>query len=68
MKRKTINDLNPKAGLGGLKFKHPVTGGICIWESQWAKGVWYKKNPQDAQIFPLFVEDLKEALDWEVIE
>ena len=63
---KTINDLPPNQSLGGVKFKHPETGEICIWHSQWQKGIWYKKNIKDSQVFPLFVEDLKESLKFEL--
>ncbi|MEK6880183.1 MAG: hypothetical protein AABY22_11265 [Nanoarchaeota archaeon] len=67
-KIKTINDLPRNISLGGLKFKHPETGEACYWRSQWQKGVWYKKDLTSSQIFPLFVNDLKEALKFEVIE
>lgn len=67
-KIKTINDLPDDISLGGVKFKHPETGEVCIWSSQWEKGVWYKKNKDDTQIFPLFVDKLEDALKFEVIE
>jgi hypothetical protein len=64
---KTINDLPSNISLGGVKFKHPETGETCYWQSQWNKGVWYKKDLNSKQIFPLFVEDLMDALKFEVI-
>jgi len=65
---KIINDLPSNISLGGVKFKHPKTGEICVWHSQWEKGIWYKKNAQDTQIFPLFVKNLRDSLKFEVID
>ena len=67
-KIKTINDLPKDQNLGGVKFKHPETGETCIWQSQWHKGIWFKKDKNDSQTYPLFVEDLSEALKFEVVE
>ena len=62
-----IKDLPKDKGLGGIAFLHPVTKKRCIWASQWQKGVWYKKDAKSTEVFPLFVEDLKEALEFEVV-
>lgn len=67
-KIKTINDLPPDKNLDGVKFKHPETGETCIWRSQWNKGIFYKKNAADTQVFTIFVDDLMDALKFEVID
>lgn len=67
-KIKFIKDLPPNQNLGGIKFKHPETGEICIWTSQWQRGIFYKKDIDDSQIFPLFVNDIKEALKFELVQ
>ncbi len=67
-KIKTIADL-PKGfgGLNKIKVKAP-DGTIGWWVSQWDKGVWLRKEKGDTQIHPIFVEDLKECLTWEIVE
>ena len=60
-----IKDLDPKKSLEGVKFKHPETGEVCIWKSQWQRGVWYKKDETSNQVFPLVVEKLEDALEFE---
>ena len=67
-KPKIINDLPPTQSLDGVKFRHPETGETCFFFSQWNKGVWYKKDPKSQQIFPLFVDDLKDVLKFELAE
>jgi len=69
-----IKELDSKQNIGGVHFKHPETGEECIWTSQWGypdgkAGVWYKK-PKDKnpnQIYPIHLDTLEEALEWEVI-
>lgn len=68
-----IKDLVGDRSLGGLKFKHPETGEICYWRSQWAypggqAGVWYSKEPQATQVFTIFLKDLEEALEFELAD
>ena len=65
---KTIEDL-PK-GFGGLdKIKVKTPDGISgWWVSQWQKGVWLREKEGDDKVTPVFVEDLKEALNWEIVE
>lgn len=63
----TINDLPKTQSLGGVRFRYPGDGQVYHWVSQWQKGVWGKKDPSSGQIFPLFCEDIKEALEWEVV-
>lgn len=65
---KTIADL-PKefGGLDKIKVKAP-DGTKGWWVSQWQKGVWLKEKKEDSRVLPIFVEDLKECLSWEVLE
>ncbi len=63
-----IKELPPSTNLGGIKVKTPE-GKIGYWASQWAKGVWLSMNKdRNGQIFPILVEDLKEALEWEITD
>lgn len=67
-----IKDLDPKVSLGGVKFKHPETGEICIWVSQWGypdgkAGVFYKKDESSSQRFPLCLDNIQEALEFELV-
>ena len=52
--------------LDGVIVKTPK-GVVGYWKSQWQKGVWLSDGKSD-RIYPQFVNDLKDALDWEVIE
>jgi hypothetical protein len=63
-----IKNLPEEASLGGIKFHDPKTKTTGYWYSQWHKGIWYKKDIKSSQIFPLFVDDLKEALEFDVIK
>ncbi|HNV97357.1 MAG TPA: hypothetical protein PKL13_03505 [bacterium] len=70
---KRIKDLDPYKSLGGVKFKHPQTGETCIWVSQWGypdgkSGIFYKKDINSNQIYPLFIDTLEESLEYEVVE
>jgi len=64
-----IKDLPENMNLGKVKVKTP-DGKVGTWKSQWCKGVWLTpENPETpGQIIPVFVEDLKETLEWEVLE
>ena len=57
-----IKDLSETQSLGGVRFRYPGDGQAYYWSSQWAKGVWGKKDMGSGQIFPLFCDDLKDAL------
>ncbi len=61
-----IKDLPRDKPLTGVAFIHPETGVKCYWKSQWQKGVWFQKDRKDAQVFPLFLDDLQQALELEV--
>jgi hypothetical protein len=70
---RTLRDCPPNQSLGGVRFKHPLTGQTCIWYSQWGyengkAGVWYKTDATSSQIFPLFLDKLEQALDFELVE
>lgn len=60
-----IKDL-PK--IGGARFRYPGDGKLYYWHSQWQKGVWGKKDLSSDKVFPLFCENLTDALDWEVLQ
>jgi hypothetical protein len=54
--------------LQNLPFKHPETGEKVYWFSQWGKGIWVKKDLTSEQTFPIFVNDIQEALEFEVFD
>lgn len=62
-----IKDLPQDQSIRGVAFKHPETGKRCYWYSQWQKGVWYKTDMKSEQVFPLHVDDLKDAAEFDVI-
>jgi len=67
-----IKDLPPGTSLVGVAFGHPQTGETCYWRSQWGSehgeaGVWYNKNRESDQIFPLFLDKLIDALELELV-
>lgn len=67
-----INDLPPQNSLRGVRFLHPETGEPVYWYSQWGyspgkAGVWFKRDMKSGQVFPLFLDDLREALEFEVV-
>lgn len=68
---KRIKDLNPNESLSGVRFKH--NGAKWYWYSQWGypdgkAGIWCKKDMKDTQVFPIFLDKLEEALEFEVVE
>lgn len=62
-----IKDLPETQNLGGVRFRYPGDGQAYYWSSHLQKGVWGKKDMSSGQIFPLFCDDLKDALEWEVL-
>jgi len=67
-----IKDLPPNASLGGVKFRAP-DGTVGYWSSQWGypdgkAGIWYRTDLKSTQVFPLFLDNLREALEFEVVE
>lgn len=62
-----IKDLQPDQDLASVRFRYPGDGQLYYWHSQWAKGVWGKREKNSEQVFPLFCDPLKDALEWEVV-
>ena len=63
-----IKDLPGDKSLENVKFVYPGDGETYYWASQWNAGVWARKELHDKRIYPLFVGDTAEALEWEVVE
>jgi len=70
-----IKDLEKGQALENIKFKHPETGKTVIWKSQWGyeeggAGLWYRDPEEEnsERVFPLFLDSLEEALEFEVVE
>jgi hypothetical protein len=63
-----IKDLPKNTLLGNINFISPE-GWIGTWISSWEKGVWARKrnNSNPDEIFPIFVNDLKECYEWPVV-
>lgn len=55
-----------RGNLANLKVKTPK-GVVGYWRSQWNKGVWLSDG-KSSKIYPQFVNDLKDCLEWEVTE
>ncbi len=62
-----IRDLSKNINLGNVIIKTPC-GKVGKWKSQWDKGVWLKEDEKSNKITPIFVENLQECLDWEVVK
>ena len=67
-----IKDLRSNISLGGVRFKHPQTGETCIWFSQWGydggkAGIFYKTDEESTRIFPLGLDNFKQALEFELV-
>ena len=64
-----IKDLSASTNLGGLKIK-TTDGTIGYWKSQWNKGVWLQRESdiENGRVIPIFVDNLKETLEWEVLD
>lgn len=68
-----IKDLKDEISLEGMQFRDPKTGTTGFWYSQWGypegkAGIWFKKDMQSTAIFPLFLDKLEEALEFDVVE
>lgn len=61
-----IKHLDPKTNLGGIKVK-TTSGQVGYWKSQWQKGVWLTDTRDATKVNPVFVEDLKEVMEWEIL-
>jgi hypothetical protein len=72
-KKRKICDLPPGANLCGVKFHDPKTGTTGYWFSQWGyengkAGVWWKEDMRSSSVFPLFLDNLKQALEFYVMD
>jgi hypothetical protein len=73
-----IKDLPSDRNLRGIKVKIPLGHPECslevgYWWSQWGyengkAGVWVKESPTESRIYPVFLDKLEEALEWEIKE
>lgn len=68
-----IKDLPPQTSLTGVHFHDKRSGTKGYWISQWGyengkAGVWFKRDMKSTNIYPLFLDNLKEALEFEVID
>ena len=66
MKTKKIKDLPGNQSLRGVKFYLPGTKKAVYFYSQWGCGVWYKKNMESSDVFPLQLDKLEEALEFKL--
>lgn len=72
-KVRRIKDLPKDQSLGGVKFFLPGTKQAVYWCSQWGypngkAGVWYKTNMNSERVFPLGLNNLEEALEFELAD
>jgi hypothetical protein len=63
-----IKDLPQDIPLTGTRFIYPMDGKPYYWFSEWRKGVWGKTNMASEKVFPLFVNELEDVLEWEVVK
>lgn len=61
-----IKDLDLTKSLERVKVKTP-NGVVGYWKSQWQAGVWLS-NGKTSQIYPQFVNNLQEALEWDIAD
>lgn len=61
----TIKDLDSKTDLGTIIVKTP-SGKIGRIKGSWKKGVWLQGH--SSKLHPEFLDDIKEILEWEVVE
>jgi hypothetical protein len=66
-KPKKIKDLPSDRSLENVRFRYPGDGQAYYWAGQWGKGVWGKKDISSQKIFPLSVNDIQQALEWELV-
>ena len=66
-----IKDL-PNVNMRNIKFKAP-DGRVYYWHSQWGypdgkAGIWAKKDLGSDRVFPIFLDKLSDALEFEIVE
>ena len=70
---KYIKDLPENESLTGVRFYDPKSGTVGYWYSQWCydppgkAGIWWKEKMGDSRTYPLFLDQLKEALEFQVV-
>lgn len=66
-----VKDLPGDGSMGNVKVRTP-TGQEGWWVSQYSGGVWLTsispREPGPKTVVPVFVTNLKETLEWDVIE
>lgn len=73
-----IKDLPVTASLDKIHFKVPKGHPECpiktaYWVSQWGykdgkAGVWCKEKLTDTQVYPIFLDKLTDAMEFEIIK
>lgn len=63
-----IKDLPKDAPLENICFVCGNDDKEYFWAGCWNKGVWGREQPHSQKIIPLFVDNIDEALEWEVVE
>jgi hypothetical protein len=61
-----VKDLDSSIPLTSVRIKTPL-GVVGYWKSQWQQGVWFSDG-ETSRIYPQFVDDLKDCLEWEITE
>ena len=76
-----VKDLDPETNLQDIQVRvpeghedtYPFEDRIGYWRGQWGysdgkAGVWLKRSLDEDRIYPVCIDNLKETLEWEVIE
>lgn len=73
-----IKDLPKNTNLRNIKLKIPENHPECplkegYWFSQWGysegkAGIWVKESINTNQVYPIFLNTLKESLEFEIIK
>ncbi len=71
-----LKELPKETNLRGVRFKVPKGHFECplkyaYWWSQWGysdgkAGVWCKESLNDTKVYPIFLDKLSDAQDWEI--
>lgn len=62
-----IKDIEPSSSLLNRQVKTP-NGKTAFIAGIWQKGVWLKPDLQSTRVEPHFLEDIKELLEWELVQ
>lgn len=60
----------------GIRFKHPKSAEICFWVMWFNKSdhldnkgvLFYKTDPLSTKVYPMFLDSIEEALEFEVVK